>query len=54
MKYECTHGIKWTQKCLHCEEVGLLDTIANFEPLVLKAKRELEEVRKQLNKSKEG
>lgn len=47
----CGHGKKWSDECLECEAVSLRQTIANFEPMVLKAKNRLKEVEREISKA---
>ena len=41
---QCGHGKTWAEECLECEAVSLRETIASFEPMVVKAKKRLKEV----------
>jgi hypothetical protein len=47
----CNHGNKWIDPCLECEAVSLRGEIANFEPMVIKAKERLKEVESEISKS---
>lgn len=47
----CSHGKTWNEPCLECEAISLRGTIASFEPVVISAKKRLQEVDREISKA---
>ena len=48
----CTHGKLWSERCTECESISLRETISSFEPMVIKAKKRLALVERELQSEK--
>lgn len=45
---KCSHGIPWSETCLHCELVSAKETVKNFGAIVEKALRRIVEIERKI------